>query len=297
VIGSLAAGALVGFGVLLVVRAAFPGREPLAAAVARLAGVRVAEPESIAPVGHWGGRIGGPLAEAAASAGITFGSMRRDLRLVGRSIESHLATKVGAAAFLALLAPATAGVMALGGVAVPAVATVWVAIGLAVGGFFLPDALARAEAVERRAEFRHTIGSFLDLVVIVLAAGGGVQSALNLAASTGEGWAYDQLRRTLEAARLSRRSPWDALGRLGDELGVTELEELAASMELAGTEGARVRDSLVAKARSIRTHELAESEAEAGVATERMSFPVALLAFGFFALIGYPAVSAVLHGI
>jgi Flp pilus assembly protein TadB len=133
--------------------------------------------------------------------------------------------------------------------------------------------------------------------VIVLAAGGGVQSALSLAARTGDGWAYGELRRALESARISRTSPWDALGRLGAELGVGELSELAASMQLAGTEGARVRDSLVAKARSIRTHELAESEAEAGVATERMSFPVALLAFGFFALIGYPAVAAVLHGI
>ena len=296
-IGSLVAGALVGFGVLLVVRAAFPGREPLTVAVARLAGGRAEEPGSVAPIGTWGRRVGSPLAEAAASAGIGFGSLRRDLRVLGRSLESHLATKVGVAAFLALLAPVTAGVMALGGVAVPAVATAWAAVGLGVGGFFLPDALARAEATERRAEFRHTLGSFLDLVVIVLAAGGGVQSALTLAAATGDGWACDQLRRALDAARLSRRSPWESLGHLGEEFGVAELEELAASMELAGTEGARVRDSLVAKARSIRTHELAESEAEAGVATERMSFPVALLAFGFFALIGYPAVSAVLHGL
>ena len=196
-----------------------------------------------------------------------------------------------------MLAPAIAGVMALGGVAVPALATGWAAAGLGVAGFFLPDALARAEAAERRAQFRHALGSFLDLVVIVLAAGGGVNSALSMAAATGDGWAHERLRRALDAARLGRRSPWEALGRLGAELGVVELEELAASVALAGTEGARVRDSLVAKARSIRAHEMAEAETQAGATTERMSFPVALLAFGFFGLIGYPAVASVLHGI
>ena len=296
-IGSLAAGALVGLGVLLLIRALAPGREPLALAVARLAGTRLDEPTATATIGPWGRRIGRPLADAAGAAGLSFSALRRDLRVLDRALESHLATKLGSAAFLALLAPATAGVMALGGVAVPAVATGWITVALGIGGFFLPDGLAHGQAAERRAEFRHALGSFLDLVVIVLAAGGGVQAALTLAAATGDGWPYEQLRRALDSARLSRTSPWETLGALGAELGVAELEELAASMALAGTEGARVRDSLVAKARSIRVHELAESEAEAGVATERMSFPVALLAFGFFALIGYPAVSAVLHGI
>ena len=123
--------------------------------------------------------------------------------------------------------------------------------------------LTRAEAAERRAEFRHALSSFLDLVVIVLAAGGGVQSALALAASGGGGWAFDRLGDALAASRLTRETPWAALGRLGTELGVVELEELAATMSLAGTEGARVRDSLIAKAASLRTHELARAEAEA----------------------------------
>jgi Flp pilus assembly protein TadB len=255
------------------------------------------EPISVAPAGPLAGRIGIPLARLAADLGLTFDGLRRDLRVVGRSIEAHLAIKVGASVYCALLVPGLAAVIALAGGAIPALITLWAAVLLGVAGFFLPDVLTRAEAAERRAEFRHALSSFLDLVVIVLAAGGGVQSALAMAAGGGGGWAFERLGDALAASRLTRETPWAVLGRLGAELGVIELEELAATMSLAGTEGARVRDSLVAKAASLRTHELARAEAEAGAATEHMSFPVALLALGFFVLIGYPAVAAVLSGV
>src|SRR5207248_1183331 len=119
------------------------------------------------------------------------------LRVVGRSLEAHLATKVGAAAFMVALPAAAAGVMALGGVRLPAVITVWASAVLGTAGFFLPDVLTRAEAEERRRDLRHALGSFLDLVVIVLAAGGGVSSALTMAAGTGDGWAFEHLRRAL----------------------------------------------------------------------------------------------------
>jgi len=297
VIASLAAGALVGLGMLLVWRGLVPARPPLAVTVARLTRPARPEPITIAPTGRWAGRIGTPLARLADDLGLTFGGLRRDLRVVGRSLEAHLAIKVGASLYCAVLVPAIAAVIALAGGAVPAVITLWAAVLLGVGGFFLPDVLTRSEAAERRAEFRHALSSFLDLVVIVLAAGGGVQSALAMAAAGGRGWAFDRLGDALAASRLTRETPWVALGRLGSELGVVELEELAATMSLAGTEGARVRESLVAKAASLRIHELARAEAEAGAATEHMSFPVALLALGFFVLIGYPAVAAVLNGV
>jgi hypothetical protein len=72
---------------------------------------------------------------------------------------------------------------------------------------------------------------------------------------------------------------------------------LAASVSLAGTEGAKVRASLAAKAGSLRTHELAEAETEDQAATERMSLPVVLLLAGFLLFIGFPAVERVLTGL
>ena len=79
--------------------------------------------------------------------------------------------------------------------------------------------------------------------------------------------------------------------------GVPELAELAATVALAGTEGAKVRASLSAKAVSLRVHELTEAETSAQAATERMSLPVVLLFAGFLIFVGYPAVEHVLTGL
>ena len=133
--------------------------------------------------------------------------------------------------------------------------------------------------------------------MVALAGGGGVETALADAASVGSGWAFAYLRRALDQARLARQTPWAALGRLGQELGVGELSELAASVALAGTEGAKVRASLAAKAASLRTHELAEAETADQAATERMSLPVVLLFAGFLLFLGFPAVEKVLTGL
>ncbi len=166
-----------------------------------------------------------------------------------------------------------------------------------VGGFVLPDLGIRADAARRRRDFRHALGSFLDLVVVALAGGGGVETALSDAASIGNSWAFALIRRALDGARLARETPWSALGRLGQELGIGELSELAASVSLAGTEGAKVRASLAAKAASLRTHELAEAETADQAATERMSLPIVMLFAGFLFFIGFPAVERVLTGL
>ena len=126
-----------------------------------------------------------------------------------------------------------------------------------------------------------------------LAGGAGVDGALNHSADTGQGWAFAEIRQALDEARLLGEPPWSALARLGDALGINELGELAASTALAGGEGARVRSSLGAKARSIRTRGLADAEADVQSASERMSLPIVLLMLGFVAFLGYPAVMQV----
>jgi Flp pilus assembly protein TadB len=216
--------------------------------------------------------------------------------VLGRGPERHLAEKVTLALVGLLFAPAVAALLLLGGAHLPLVVPLWASLIFMVAGFVLPDVGIRADASRRRRDFRHAFSSFLDLVVVALAGGGGVETALGDAASVGSGWAFAYLRRALDQARLARQAPWAALGRLGTELGVGELSELAASVALAGTEGAKVRASLAAKATSLRTHELAEAETADQAATERMSLPVVLLFAGFLVFLGYPAVEKVLTG-
>ena len=98
-------------------------------------------------------------------------------------------------------------------------------------------------------------------------------------------------------ARLLRQPPWVGLSRLGSELGLPELGELAASAGLAGTEGARVKASVTAKAKALRVRVLADVETAAQSASERMSLPIVLLLLGFVLFLGYPAVTQVLRGL
>jgi Flp pilus assembly protein TadB len=244
--------------------------------------------------------VGRPIAQVLARSGLgslTWRGVGRDLAVLGRSPETHLAEKVTLALVGLLLVPATAAVLAAGGVSFPLVVPVWGALLFAVVGFWIPDLGIHSEAQARRRDFRHALGAFLDLVVVALAGGGGVETALEDAANVGNGWSFEHLRHALARARRARETPWSALARVGDELGVPELSELAASVALAGTEGAKVRASLAAKAASLRAHELAEAETAAQAATERMSLPVVLLFAGFLAFVGYPAVEHVLTGL
>jgi tight adherence protein C len=148
-----------------------------------------------------------------------------------------------------------------------------------------------ADAGRARRDFRHALASYLELVTILMAGGAGVETAMFDAAEVGRGPAFRHVRAALTAAQARREPPWRALGQLGSQLGVGELEELEASMTLAG-EGAQVRESLTAKASAIRLKDLAQVESEAQARSETMVLPVVLMFAGFLVLIGYPALAA-----
>jgi tight adherence protein C len=154
-----------------------------------------------------------------------------------------------------------------------------------------------ARARDRQHHVRVVTGSFVDLVVLGLAGGVGVEGAMMAAAQVSSDWAVKRILRTLLMARDSGLSPWVALGDLGTEIGVGELVELSAAIQLAGTEGARIRRSLSARAVSLRRHEQAEAESAANATTERMFLPGALLLVGFLLFVGYPAISRIVGGL
>jgi tight adherence protein C len=238
-----------------------------------------------------------PVVAALQSAGLPTHTVRRDLTIVDRSLHDHLAEKVVLALAGLLVPTGAAVVVGLLGVDVGLQTPAAVAIACAIVGFLIPDHRVRRQAARRRTDFRHALSAFLDLVVISLAGGAGVDSALTDAASAGRGWAFTHIRRALAAARLTRTTPWAALRQLGQSLTIPELTELAASISLAGTEGAKVRKSLQAKASALRARQLAEAESQAAADTERLSLPVMALFLGFLGFITYPAMSQVLTGL
>jgi Flp pilus assembly protein TadB len=273
---SVLLGAGLGLGMWALVVWLFPPRPSLAAALA-----------TTRPVASDALRV-------FALLGLPTGRQRRDLRLLERTTESFLTSKA-VFAVLGLLLPNVMQMLVwLVGAPLPWQVPVVGSIGIAAGGFLLPDLDVRRQAQRKRASFRHALGAYLNLVRVLLAGGAGVDGALTDAASIGQGWTFSCIRRALTTARLTRTTPWVALRQLGDELDVRELIEVSSSVSLAGTEGAKVRASLAAKAAAMRTHELTEAEGAAQAATERMSMPVMCLFAGFLLFIGYPAMETVL---
>jgi Flp pilus assembly protein TadB len=217
--------------------------------------------------------------------------------VTGQCIEDVVAKQFLCGLVGLLWAPVTAALVIAAGVRVSFVLPLWVSVILATGGCFVPFLALKVAAAERRRAFRHALSCFLDLVAVRLAGGAGVDSALALSAASGQGWAFAELRQALAEARFMGDPPWAGLNTLGTDLGISELNELAASVALAGGEGARVRRSISAKARSIRTRALADAESAAQAASERMSLPIVLLMVGFVVFLGYPAVNQVLTGL
>lgn len=290
-------GAGAGLGLWALVVWLIPPRPTLAELITRLQAQPKPHPLLISQGSGWAVRLGGPFAALLRSLGLPHRGMERDLAITGRSADDYLAEKA-VLGLTGLLLPATAGmVLTFGGRPQPWPVPAGASLALAVGGFLLPDLTVRAAARRRRTAFRHALSSYLNLIHILLAGGAGVDAALHDAADTGQGWAFRQLRRALSTARLTRSSPWTVLGQLGEELEVGELAELAASLSLAGTEGAKVRASLAAKAAAMRTRDGAEAEGQANAATERMALPGMLMAVGFVIFVFYPALVQITQSI
>jgi Flp pilus assembly protein TadB len=295
--GALLCGAGLGVGLWAIAVGLFPPRPALSALLDRLHATTPPPPILAADSAGWASRVGRPFVRPLTALGLPHPRWRNDLAIIGKSAEQHLAEKATLAVTGLVLPVVVQLLLALADVGgsweVPAIAGVL----LAVGGFVLPDITVRHEAKRRRATFRHALSAYLNLIRVLLAGGAGVDGALFDAVGIGRGWAFQHLRQALLTARLTRTTPWSALGQLGIELDVPPLSELAASVSLAGTEGARVRTSLAAKAAALRTRELTDAEGEAQAATERMSLPVVMLFAGFLLFIGFPAFAQVLGGL
>jgi tight adherence protein C len=231
----------------------------------------------------------------AAERGWELGRQRADLALMGRTRGTHLASKVAIGLGLFLLAPFAWGVLAIGGLHISGTLPALAALAIGAFGFFLPDLALRSEATARRRDLRRSVGVFLDLVSMNLAGGRGLPEALLAAASVGDHWSMVRLRQALVNARLYGTTPWHALGELGEELAVEELQELSGALVLAADDGAKIRTSLAARAATLRRRELTQAEGEEGEKSQSMLVAQMLISTAFLIFLGYPAVAQLLR--
>jgi tight adherence protein C len=285
----LLAGMLVGGGIFLAWTGLRPAPEPLGVALARLDRRPAATPA--APDVDRDARFGGFLLRHVPLLERAIDQMRADLRVLGRTPEEQ-AARVGSYTLLSVLfVPWVAFVAFISGFDPPAAVYV-IALALAVTWAILsPFVSLRQQAAARRKSFAHALSAYCNVTVMCLAAGRGVEQALETAATAGEGWAFAEVRGALTAGYVRGEPPWEALEALGTELAIDDLTELASTISMAGEEGAAVRDTVSAKARTIRERIIAETEQAAAAVTERMSLPGVLMAMGFLLFIGYPALA------
>ncbi len=222
--------------------------------------------------------------------------LRQRLRLVDKSPEAFAAERLFAAVVAFATVVSLAALAFAARIPVSPVLVAIAAVGFGVAGFYYPTLPLAEQAEERRREFRFALGSYLDFVTILLAGGAGTQSALQAAAEAGDGWAFAELRTAISRSNATGLTIWICFEQLAKDLGVSELEELAASVALAGGQGGRVKESLRAKAEAMRASQATELEALAEASTEKMIIPVVIMIAGLVLFIGVGAANVVTGG-
>lgn len=296
---AIVAGAVAGLGLFVLIWSLIPRRASLARQLAAFdAGPTPAVSRAPrAPTGSQSEvslRLGAAVAAFCSRQGWEFPSVRRSLSLTGKSFESYVAEKILLTLMGLIFVPLLAVLAGLAGLSVPLIFPVWAGLLMAGLFFLLPDAELKRKASARRRDFRHAVGAFLDLVAMNLSGGRGVPEALMAASEIGSGWAMWRIKDALRSARITGQTPWQALGTLGEEVGVDELKDLSAALGLVAEDGAKVRESLTARAASLRRREISELEGKAGERSQSMLIAQMLLCVAFLLFILYPAVSAVL---
>ncbi|WP_395111520.1 hypothetical protein [Actinomadura sp. SCN-SB] len=281
------AGMLGALGLLIVFRELRPAPPRLDAALARIQSTPLGAPtsSSSSPTGE---RVGKWLVEHLARPAGMLAIPRADLALLNRPVERFMLDKL-ALFITGLITPQVFfALVALTGGSPPLAVPVILGVGLALVLAFVPDWNVRSQAREHRKDFRYAFTAYLQLVILEREAGSALNAALEEPAKLTDGWAFERIHQALTRARHAQQQPWAALARLGEDIGVRDLIDLAHTAEIAGSEGAKMHDVLVAKISSMRREASAAARAEANTRTTTMWVPTSLLMLGFVILVGFP---------
>ena len=207
----IAAGASVGAGVAVLIRALVPEVPDLAAALARL---DTGDPAPVAVVGasRWQRTSDGVFTDLAAR--LHLDRYARDLALLGETPATLAARKTGYALLGLAFPPVLLAAVALLGIVPPLVVPAAVSLLLAGVLFWVPDADLRRRAQTERDAMRLAVCAYLELVALERAGDAGTVQALERAAWVADAPGFVRIRDALTRAELAGRPPWDALGDL-----------------------------------------------------------------------------------
>lgn len=287
-------GVAFGAGLWLLYAGLAPAQPPLHQALARL-GQPLATADQDPGSGSLDARLGGALRRRVTVVDQLIGRLRTDLRVLGRDPNEQTAQIAAYAAGGLLWAPTVTAGAALIGYRIPLALPLWLGLAGAAAAIVVAARHINQQATDARTAFSHAVSAYCDVISMEISAGYELNAAVFDAARRGGGRAFEELRDALHQGFMLGENPWDSFARLGRDLDVNDLVELASTLELAGDEGASVADTLASKAASLRERLVAETEQATASATERMSIPAAMVLIGFLAFLAYPALHFILQ--
>jgi tight adherence protein C len=235
-------------------------------------------------------RIGRMLAKALGRRGVQLRRVRQDLAMVNRDLEGFLVTTALRTLAGFFLPTALYALLTAAGASLPASSPVVFGLILGVGMLILSIERLHREADDRRDELRRTLSTYLDLVAMAMAGGRGHPEALPMAAQIGDGWTFELLEDTVVGARDAGTTPWAALGELGERCDISELRDLSTALILVADNGARVRETLMARAESLRQGRLTMAQEEAKRRSDSLEWNQLVIVGGFIIWLFYPTV-------
>lgn len=169
----------------------------------------------------------------------------------------------------------------------------WAALLLAAFGFFLPDLGLLLIRRRRQREIVWGLSFFVDLLVALLHAGLGLDTAFRRAGREGFDPDHPLAQEVaLVSAELSMgEERMRAFGALGERTGVSELRSLAAALQSGIRHGAPLQTILEDQADLLRVKRREETRKRISTAGVKILFPIFLCGFPvFLVVVFFPAV-------
>ncbi|MFC8796257.1 TadC protein [Promicromonospora sp. NPDC057138] len=292
---AVGSGLVAGLGLFLVVRELLPSTPRLQSALDRLSGDDKVEPITVSDGGELTStqrytQVFGAWAQRRLPVAVLGrgGPSHADLDLIGKTATDHYGEKALGAVIMLVAVPFLGLCVGLLNLGMPVSVPLGGALVLALGAWFLPDLDAKTKAKRARQEFSRAVSTYLELLAIERISGAGATQATFAAAQVAGSWPFRRIAAALERSRWEGQAPWVALRELGEEVEVDALGEVAAIVELAGTQGSAIHDQLQSKAAAMRDAQLDVEQQLAHDATVRMTVPGTLTVFVYFLMLIFP---------
>ncbi len=313
-IEALLSGCLCGLGVVLAVLSLRVRHVPLSELVGRVANnafenkmvrgtngdglVRTSSKSVIGKEYHKIRNLAGSLfADQIARRPSLYDSLSQDLSITESSLIQLSCDMAVSSVGLGIIVPLILVIASAFSFTIPFSVPIFAALLMIPLGAIIPVMELKKNASQERERFQYILGVYLELVSLGMAGAMGIESSLDGAAKVSDDKVFRRINQQLNTARMKAYGPWEGLSNLGTEIGVGELGELAANVQLAGSEGAKIRSSLRSKSSTIRKRVMALEEAKANSITEKMFLPGVILLAGFMLFVGYPAMIHVFKGV